>query len=135
MPPIRRFALSDFYSSGSCTLSSKNGVLAALQARVRSGSAPTPAALLQASRVGSGVPAGRIGSGGAASGARAAAAAMAAMTPPGLQRDSLRTAVTRGHLEDSLGTAVLLGSPVEFEDVLKAYVGFLAKNAASSDGR
>lgn len=123
----RRFALSDFYSSGPCTASSKTGILSALQAGVRTGSAPTPAALLQASRVGTVAPGSRIGSSGEASGGRRGAA--------GLRRESLRAAITRGHLEDSLATAALLGSPEEFEDILRAYTGHLAKNASSGDGR
>lgn len=50
-------------------------------------------------------------------------------------RESLQSAVTRGHLEESLGNAVLLGSAKEFVDILKAYAGHLAKTAGFGDGR
>lgn len=99
---------------------SKAGTLSALQAGVRTGSAPTPAALLQASKLGvGGVP-------GVGSDAAAAEAG---------RRESLRLAVTRGHLEDSLATAALLGSRDEFACVLKSYAGHLAKNASLGDAR
>lgn len=120
---FRRFALSDFYSSGPCTSPANRGcVLSALQTGVRTGSSPTPAALLQASRAGAQSPALSAGSAVAAAGR-------------GAKRESLQSAVTRSHLEDSLGAAVLLGSAEEFMDVLKAYAGHLAKNAAFGDGR
>lgn len=120
--PMHRFALSDFYSSGPCS-SSNRGVLSALQTGVRVGSSPTPAALLQASR------AGTRAVGSASAGAAAIAASGAAT------RESLQSAVTRGHLEESLGNAVLLGSSKEFVDILKAYAGHLAKTAGFGDGR
>lgn len=128
-----RFALSDFYSSGPCTSSSTRGrVLSALQAGVRAGSSPTPSVLLQASKAGT-RPAAADSEGAPemGSGAAAATAAMAG----GAARESLQSAVTRGHLEDSLSTAVLLGSADEFLDVLKAYAGHLAKSAAFGHGR
>ncbi|CAM9855555.1 unnamed protein product, partial [Scytosiphon promiscuus] len=53
----------------------------------------------------------------------------------GAARESLQSAVTRGHLEDSLSTAVLLGSAEEFQDVLRAYAGHLAKSAGFGHGR
>jgi len=122
-----RFALSDFYSSGPCTApSARAGVLSALQTGVRAGSSPTPSALLQASKAGA-RPA-------AAAGAAAAAEAGGALAG-GAARESLQSAVTRGHLEDSLSTAVLLGSTDEFLDVLRAYAGHLAKSAGFGHGR
>lgn len=123
--PLHRFALSDFYSSGPCS-SSNRGVLSALQTGVRVGSSPTPAALLQASRAGTRT----VGSANAGTAAAAAIAASGAAT-----RESLQSAVTRGHLEESLGNAVLLGSAKEFFDILKAYAGHLAKTAGFGDGR
>lgn len=63
-----------------------------------------------------------------------AAATVAAGGGEGGQ-ESLRAAVTRGHLEDSLSTAVLLGSRDEFVDVLRSYAGHLTKNAALGHGR
>lgn len=83
---------------------------------------PTPSALLQASKLG-------VGSTTGSSAAAVAAAAAAG------RRESLRLGVTRSHLEDSLATAALLGSPDEFADVLKSYAGHLAKNASLSDER
>ena len=123
-----RFALSDFYSSGPCTSPSASAggrVLSALQAGVRAGSSPTPSVLLQASKAGT-RPSAAAGGQGAGT-----AAAMAS----GAARESLQSAVTRAHLEDSLSTAVLLGSADEFEDVLRAYAGHLAKSAGFGHGR
>ncbi|CAN0141441.1 unnamed protein product [Ectocarpus fasciculatus] len=112
-----RSALSDFYSSGPCTSpSTRGGVLSALQRGVRSGAAPSPGAILQASKAG-----------------KRPAAAMAGAGAPA--RESLQSAVTRGHLEESLSAAVLLGSAEEFEDVLRAYAGHLAKSAGYGEGR
>ncbi|CAB1115812.1 unnamed protein product [Ectocarpus sp. CCAP 1310/34] len=110
-----RSALSDFYSSGPCTSpSTRGGVLSALQRGVRSGASPSPGAILQASKAG-----------------KRPAAAMAGAPA----RESLQSAVTRGHLEESLSTAVLLGNAEEFEDVLRAYAGHLAKSAGYGEGR
>lgn len=136
-PPLSRdrFALSDFYSSGPCTSSStRGGVLSSLQTGVRVGSSPTPAALLQASRAGArpSVPAGAPAGGG---GGVIAGGVGGGGGGGGGATESLQSAVTRGHLEDALSTAVLLGSAEEFVDVLKAYAGHLAKNAGFGDGR
>lgn len=110
-----RSALSDFYSSGPCTSpSTRGGVLSALQRGVRSGASPSPGAILQASKAG-----------------KRPAVAMAGAPA----RESLQSAVTRGHLEESLSTAVLLGNAEEFEDVLRAYAGHLAKSAGYGEGR
>eukprot|EP00903_Cladosiphon_okamuranus_P014287 g13270.t1 len=122
-----RFALSDFYSSGPCTSPSAGGrVLSALQAGVRAGSSPTPSVLLQASKAGT-----RPGAAAAGGGGGEGAAVIASVGA----RESLQSAVTRGHLEDSLSTSVLLGSADEFQDVLRAYAGHLAKSAGFGHGR
>ncbi len=124
-----RFALSDFYSSGPCTApSARAGVLSALQTGVRAGSSPTPSALLQASKAGARPAAAAAAEAGAGAGAGAGALA------GGAARESLQSAVTRGHLEDSLSTAVLLGSADEFLDVLRAYAGHLAKSKSAGFG-
>eukprot|EP00752_Nemacystus_decipiens_P011990 g10630.t1 len=131
-----RFALSDFYSSGPCTspsASSRGRVLSALQAGVRAGSSPTPSVLLQASKAGTRPAAAAAAA--AASGAVASSAVTAAAMASGAARESLQSAVTRAHLEDSLSTAVLLGSADEFLDVLRAYAGHLAKSAGFGHGR
>ena len=100
-------------------------MLSALQTGVRVASSPTPAVLLQASRAGT-RPAG-------SSGTTLTAAAIAASG--GVRRESLQSAVTRGHLEESLSNTVLFGSSQEFVDVLRAYAGHLAKSAGFGDGR
>lgn len=132
-----RFALSDFYSSGPCTSSSARGrVLSALQAGVRAGSSPSPSALLQASKAGTRPVAGAVSAaGGEGAAAMGRGAVSAAAMAGGAARESLQSAVTRGHLEDSLSTAVLLGSADEFLDVLRAYAGHLAKSAGFGHGR